>query len=168
MLKVIFLDFDGVLNSGDNSTALHYLMCNNPDINRTFIAGVEFDERCVRWLRYIINCTDAKIVISSSWKFLYKLEELQSIWNELSLPGEIIGYTPCIDCEFISTFEEDIKPVERGKEIQRWLDLNKVEKYCIIDDDYYEMLPDQIFVQTDPEFGLTHETAKLVVEYLTV
>jgi hypothetical protein len=85
----------------------------------------------------------------------------------LRYAGEIIGYTPFIDSEFASIFEEyETTPVERGKEIEMWLNRNKTDKYCIIDDDF-DMLPNQIFVQTDPGFGLTYETAKLVVEYLT-
>ncbi|GIM62127.1 HAD domain-containing protein [Capnocytophaga canis] len=167
MQKIIFLDFDGVLNSGDNSRALSRLSFDDPAITNTFIAGFEFDERCVRWLTYIINSTGAKIVVSSSWRLNYTLEEMRAIWKHFNLPGELIGYTPFIDNEFAEIFDgAEIKPVERGKEIEMWLNRNKTDKYCIIDDDF-DMLPNQIFVQTDPEFGLTYETAKLVVEYLT-
>ncbi len=166
MQKIIFLDFDGVLNSGDNSRAISQLSFDDPDKVNTSIAGFEIDERCVRWLTYIINSTGAKIVVSSSWRLNYTLEEMRAIWKHFNLPGELIGYTPFIDNEFAEMFDgAEIKPIERGKEIERWLDENKVDKYCIIDDDF-DMLPTQVFVQTDPEFGLTYETAKLVVDYL--
>ncbi|MGI6341858.1 MAG: HAD domain-containing protein [Bacteroidales bacterium] len=162
--KVIFLDFDGVLNSGDNSHVLNRLAFDNPEIMEPSIEGFEFDERCVRWLKYIINRTDAKIVISSSWRLDYKLEKLQTIWKEFNLPGEVIGYTPSNTVSFLE--EQDLtSDFERGKEILSWLTENKVDSYCIIDDDF-DVLPDQVFVQTDPEFGLTYETAELVVEYL--
>ncbi len=166
MQKVIFLDFDGVLNSGDNSRAISQLLSDESEMQRISIAGFEFDERCVRWLTYIINSTGAKIVISSSWRLNYTLEEMRAIWAHFDLPGELIDYTPFIENEFDIFEDAEIRRVERGREIQRWIDNNRIDKYCIIDDDF-DMLPTQVFVQTDPEFGLTYETAKLVVDYLT-
>lgn len=165
MTNILFLDFDGVLNSGDNSIILNFLAAHNPKKGLDTFAGIEFDERCVRWLQWIIDNTGAKIVISSSWRLHYELEQMKAIWKQLALPGEIIGYTPFeTGLSALGDYEIERK-FERGKEIQSWLNANKVDNYCIIDDEY-EMLPDQVFVQTDPEFGLTYETAKLVVEYL--
>lgn len=97
-------------------------------------------------LTYIIDCTGAKIVVSSSWRLSYTLEQIRAIWEHFDLPGELIGYTPFIDNEIASMFDEaEMKPVERGREIQSWLDSNHVDKYCIIDDGY-DMLPTQVFV----------------------
>ena len=94
MTKVIFLDFDGVLNSGDNSEILMKLAPYNPELLRRYIPGIMFDERCVRWLAYIVRESGCKIVISSSWRLQYELEELQKIWKNNDFPGEIIDYTP--------------------------------------------------------------------------
>ncbi|WP_373776511.1 HAD domain-containing protein, partial [Porphyromonas loveana] len=85
MQKVIFLDFDGVLNSGDNSRAISQLLSDESEMQRISIAGFEFDERCVRWLTYIINSTGAKIVISSSWRLNYTLEEMRAILAHFDL-----------------------------------------------------------------------------------
>ena len=164
-MKVIFLDFDGVLNSGDNSEVLTNMVAENPELMQMYKPGIMFDERCVRWLEWIIRETGCKIVISSSWRLYYNLDQLQTIWNELSLPGEIIGYTPFETGILMLDKQEITRDFERGREIQSWLNDNKPDTYCIVDDDY-DMLPHQVFVQTDPEFGLTADTAKLIVNYL--
>ena len=165
MQKIIFLDFDGVLNSGDNSRIITFLMMDNPELMQEYYAGIQFDERCVRWLQWIIKETDAKLVISSSWRLQYELQELQAIWKALELPGEIIGYTPFETGLSMLGEHEVSRDFERGREIQAWIDEHKPDKYCILDDGFY-MLHNQVFVQTDPEFGLTYDTAKLAVDYL--
>jgi len=165
MDKIIFLDFDGVLNSGDNNEVISSLSFRDDTIMRSYKPGMMFDERCVRWLQWIINETNCKIVISSSWRLHYNLKELKLLWSELNLPGEIVDYTSFCDDILVDENGQIIRNFERGKEIQKWIDVYKPTRYCIIDDEY-DMLPEQIFVQTDPEFGLTYETAKLVVEYM--
>ncbi len=165
MTKVIFLDFDGVLNSGDNAEILMKLAPYNPEFLQRYIPGTMFDERCVRWLDYVVRKSGCKIVISSSWRLQYELEELQEIWKNNEFPGEIIDYTPFdVNLSFTSDGKLN-RDCERGREIQMWLDSHKISRYCIIDDEF-DMLPGQVFVQTDPEFGLTAETAKLALEYL--
>lgn len=163
--KILFLDFDGVLNSADNSEILMKLLPDNPELLHRFIPGIIFDERCVRWLAYIVRESGCKIVISSSWRLQYELEELQQIWKNNEFPGEIIDYTPFDGNVTFNSNGELSRDFERGREIQMWIDRHKPFRYCILDDEF-DMLPEQVFVQTDPEFGLTAETAKLVLEYL--
>lgn len=95
------------------------------------------------------------------------------------MPGEVIDVTPTeVDvvnrgtCEFYDL-------VDRGFEIQQWIDdhKNEIESYCIIDDDN-DMLPSQIdnFVRTsnntdhedcvDVGYGLTRKCAERVIEIL--
>ncbi len=165
MDKIIFLDFDGVLNSGDNSEVLSSLAIDSGPLRHRFYTGVVFDERCVRWLQWIVDKTNCKIVISSSWRLHYELGEMKRIWGELDLPGEIIDYTPFYNDLLVDDGGQIMRNFERGKEIQMWVDAYKPIRYCIVDDEY-DILFEQCFVQTDPEFGLTSETSKLVVEYL--
>ena len=61
MTKVIFLDFDGVLNSGDNAEILMKLAPYNPEFLQRYIPGIMFDERCVRWLDYVVRNPDVKL-----------------------------------------------------------------------------------------------------------
>lgn len=162
-MKVIFLDIDGVLNvhlpERDQYGSLFHVQfeCN---------------------LKHIIDETNAKIVISSSWRHS-GLSVMQEMWKYRNLPGEVIGVTPSRSQHDINEncsrmpFNERL---ERGWEIQEWVDSNSPDKYCIIDDDN-DMLPHQLkfFVQTmdnwdhegnEEGYGLTKECAKLVIDIL--
>lgn len=149
MDKIIFLDIDGVLN----------VYCEGRDE-----FGCTFHKHFEDNLRWIIEQTRAKIVISSNWR-MSGLSVMQEMWKHRELTGEVIDITPKI---VIS---------KRGEEIQFWLDNNKVSNYVIIDDDT-DMLDSQKnnFVQTsenkdhpdciDIGYGLTRKCAERVVEIL--
>lgn len=68
MGKYIFLDFDGVLNTEQYQAelAIEGKPCKD-------IYGPLFDPRTVRLLNFIINMTGAKIIVTSSWRFIYDL-----------------------------------------------------------------------------------------------
>lgn len=162
-MKVIFLDIDGVLN-------VHY-----PERDEY---GSLFHPQFEDNLRHIIQQTDAKIVISSSWRHS-GLDIMKEMWDDRNLAGEVIDVTA-------SRSQHDIESgggrmpfnerAERGWEIQEWIDKYKPEKYCIIDDDN-DMLPNQLpyFVQTldnwehegnEEGYGLTKECAEMVIQIL--
>lgn len=118
-MKVIFLDIDGVLN----------VYCESRDE-----FGCCFHKHLEDNLRYIIDNTNAKIVISSTWK-ADGLKKLQEMWKFRNLPGQVIDITPFEyevvqrgTCEFYDL-------VDRGYEIQQWIDDNKPDNYVILDDD---------------------------------
>ena len=160
--KIIFLDIDGVLNVASQERDRF---------------GTTFHKHFEDNLEWIIEKTRAKIVISSTWR-MSGLEIMQEMWKERGLAGEVIDITPTeIDvvergtCEF---FDQ----VDRGFEIQQWIDDNNIKRYCIIDDDN-DMLPSQKnnFVRTannkdhpdsiDIGYGLTKQCAELVVSILS-
>mgnify|MGYP004488143657 FL=1 len=68
MKKYIFLDFDGVINTQND----------------------KFDKKAVANLRRLLVRTDAKVVISSTWR-LQGMEYIQQLWQEYHMPGEVIG-----------------------------------------------------------------------------
>jgi hypothetical protein len=154
--KVIFLDIDGVLN----------VYCQGRDEY-----GCTFHKHFEDNLKWIIEETEAKIVISSSWR-LSGIVAMREMWEFRGLAGEIIDITPNL------TYGEGLlTSTPRGEEIKAWLDLNLVRRYCIIDDDS-DMLTEQtpFFVQTsgnenhsdcvDIGYGLTKECAERVIEIL--
>jgi len=161
-MKVLFVDIDGVLNV-------------IPTERDQF--GSIFHQHFIDNLAWIIKETEAKIVISSSWR-ADGLITMQQMWKYRNLPGEVIDITPsCYDivnakiCEF---YDE----VGRGMEIQYWLDTHdNVDSFCIIDDDS-DMLESQLnnFVKTsgnsdhvdcvDIGYGLTDKCTLKVVEIL--
>lgn len=123
-MKVLFLDIDGVLNSGNYIKRLD---------GRFDDPKYQIDPDAVVRLNAITDLTGCKIVVSSTWRIAFirhptPLDALQRCLRAYDITGEVIGMTPdkvnCVrNC--------------RGKEIQSWLDdhYNEVEKFVIIDDD---------------------------------
>ncbi|MEE9189201.1 MAG: HAD domain-containing protein [Candidatus Neomarinimicrobiota bacterium] len=120
-MKIIFLDIDGVLLTR-NSVKYQYL--HHPEDE-----NIRFSHRAVKNLNYLIKKTGAKIVISSTWRLLHTIEELDKKFREQGIKGDIISTTSIAK---FST-EED---TPRGQKISEWLALNPgTQSYVIIDDD---------------------------------
>ena len=118
-MKVIFLDFDGVIND--------YMTIN------------EINEYNVEMLKRIINDTGAKIVVTSSWKYPYQRnnKNMEGFLNNnyyartLKENGiDIIDCTPYIK-------EQGIKDNQREQEILEYLKNHpEITQFLILDDDY--------------------------------
>jgi hypothetical protein len=155
-MKVIFLDFDGVM---DTAYYGHVLGKEGRPANDEF--GAVFDPNCVRNLREIIDQTGAEIVVTSSWKSVMSYGEMLDMWEKRGLPGEMIDVTPTT-----STCRN------RGDEIDVWLKECKEDcQYVILDDidesNFNEhQLPKLIVV--NPYHGLDKEAAERAIELLEV
>lgn len=103
--KIIFLDFDGVLNTEQYQARLAVDGKPNKDA-----WGPLFDPHAVENLRKIIEATGAAIVISSTWRYIHRLGSLRMMWEIRELPGEILNTLPC-GATYIS----------RGEDIDIWL-----------------------------------------------
>ena len=118
MEKYIFLDFDGVINTPKG----------------------KFDKNAVTNLRRLLERTDAKVVISSTWR-LQGMEYIQQLWQEHHMPGEVIGLTPSCNSTNFSNVDgqEEWQGLHgcKGLEIAEWLRLNAKEpyQYIILDDE---------------------------------
>ena len=160
-MKVIFLDIDGVLNTG--RLTMH-ISQDWKKIDREDEFGQFFDSDAIYFLSHIINETGAEIVISSTWKY-NGLDSLVSMWKGRKLPGNVIDTTPNIRAKNNLPFKER---AERGNEIRAYLDIHpEVESYVIIDDDD-DMLEYQMpfFVQTNPLYGITDREAESAIRVL--
>lgn len=169
-MKVIFLDLDGVLNVEVFITAV-VDVCKREglDFNKHLHDqyGNLFCPMATGMLKHLIDRTNAKIVISSTWRSS-GLEKMKQMWLDRSLPGEVIGVTPHyrylfgdIDLAFDEKFE-------RGFEIQSYLDDHpEITNYLILDDDN-DMLPSQLsnFIQTHEQYGITREDVTKGIEIL--
>lgn len=168
-MKVIFLDIDGVLNNEVFVNAF-WAICKQVDLKRSQAKALHkivmrddygnlFCPTATNMLNYILEETGAKIVISSTWRFMGE-KEIKQMWIDRGLKGEIIGVTPHLPSRL------------RGQEIEDWLEWYKSEnqddiQYVIIDDDK-DMLPHQMqnFVQTDPFYGITFNDAIQAIKIL--
>ena len=167
-MKILFLNIDGVLNTGDNIKSLFELWkVRNPGVGELSAEdaikmkdgrymddyGEMFDERSVRWLSFIINSTDAKIVITSNWRLD---TDIKALWSKRSLPGSVIEGTPNINYQY------------PAHEIELWLENNKnIYSYAIIDasGNYPETMKDRL-VHVNNYFGLTFPAAEATIKML--
>ena len=168
MDKIIFLDFDGVLNT---EYYQNYLCCQGLAYQDEY--GALFDPEVKKQLNRIVDATNAKIVIESSWKYL-GLEAMQEMWSVRQLPGQVIDITPSSvsDQWLLSANLDDIDPAMghcKGMEIASWMaeHAGSDAHYVIIDDEYV-ILDSQIphFILTNPYDGITEELADKAISIL--
>lgn len=146
-MNILFLDIDGVLNSESWYLSNEF---KNKLSNKACYLETHLDNTAIDKLNQLCNKTDAKIVISSTWRtFSDCIPTLQ----KNGLTAEIIDVTPDLT-ELLPSGVWVSKT--RGEEIQYWLDNNQWNNYVIIDDDS-DMLESQKqnFVQTDDMYGIT-------------
>ena len=151
MNKILFLDFDGVLNTELYQGLLRYQGKPWQDEYGAF-----FDPKAVKQLKRIIDATDADIVVESSWKYL-GLDAMKELWKVRNLPGTIIDITP------------SLLGKNKGVEIASWLSKYAKQdiRYVIIDDEYV-ILDSQLphFILTNPYEGITEEQANRAISML--
>ena len=151
MNKILFIDFDGVLNTEHYQGLLQYQGKPWQDEYGAF-----FDPKAVKQLKRIIDATDADIVVESSWKYL-GLDAMKELWEVRNLPGTIIDITP------------SLLGKNKGVEIASWLSKYAKQdiRYVIIDDEYV-ILDSQLphFILTNPYEGITEEQANRAISIL--
>ena len=146
--KIIFLDIDGVLRTHKSD-----LEWSNK-LTTPIFKGVDrlFDKNLVDNLNEVIILTGAKIVITSNWRISLSLEELQKIFKERGVIGEVIGKTGLGHLKGGSPI-----PIgNRGLEISDWLGRNPAEKFIIIDDqvsDIINIFPSWRIIKVNPQVG---------------
>ena len=148
--NIIFLDIDGVLNSDKYFDSISNKECINP-VDRLML---DIDMSKVKLLLEVINKTNAKIVITSSWRRMKLYPYIKERLVSMGLP--VVGETPFIEGR-------------RGEEIRSYLLENRVSNYCIIDDEVfkdYNTLEDNLIITNFYEDGLTIDHAKGVVKKL--
>lgn len=136
MEKYLFLDFDGVLNTTGYAKRLR-----KEGIDPFDEFGAMFDPDAINNLRSIVDQTDCKIVLSSTWRN-EGLMRMRALWKDRNLPSELYSMTPIL----ISTTYQDARngqmfniPERNAKalEIQAWLQKNAKDpfEYIILDDE---------------------------------
>jgi hypothetical protein len=151
---IIFLDFDGVLNSDKLHEApspgfLAQIEADTPCEPTLLNLARQLDPDLVARLLALVTMLDAGIVFSSSWRLLIDLEDMTHFFSRYFKfpPDCFLGYTP--GCGAAS----------RGLEIQTWIRNNTYEgQYLILDDMPVEefLMPQRCrLLQTDHRIGLT-------------
>jgi len=145
-MKYLFLDFDGVLNVPRRS---------------------DFDKEFVGNLNRITDSTGAKIVLSTSWRDIFKFKDLVAILQTHGVTGEIIDVI-----KTLSVLDGCIEVAsKRGAEILAWCVYHNVGrlgvyKGIVAIDDYCDELMEPFTAKCDCERGLTSDVADEAIEIL--
>lgn len=174
-MKVIFLDIDGVLNC-QNYYVDEISMKERTKENYPYS---EISKKRIELLNQIIEQTNSKIVVSSTWRLGRTKHELQNLLDKCGLKGEVIDKTPHLGgkdgygiprgCEIeLWLKKNDFQRVNWSKEAQKeYLKKSKVKNYIILDDDS-DMLYNQKehFICTSGFDGLTQDHVDKAIEIL--
>ena len=163
--RYLFLDFDGVLNTGKYAKQM-----KREGIDPFDEFGAIFDPEAIANLKHIVELTGCKIVLSTTWRN-EGIMRMRELWKERSLPGDIFSMTPIL----LSTSFQDAMngemmgfPLREAKalEINAWLYQNagKDCRYVILDDeDYFFPQQQNHLVLTDEKEGLTEQKAQKAI-----
>ncbi len=148
-MKIIFLDIDGVMNS-----ELYYKSVNTKKKNWS-----RFDPKAVEMITRLVEEFNARIVISSLWRFAMKKELAQEL--------KVSGLIKFLHKDWQTPI---LQPGHRGKEIKMWLDQHPdILEYLILDDDS-DILEEHLarFVKTEIHDGIQEEHYYMAREILEV
>ncbi|MCM1140833.1 MAG: HAD domain-containing protein [Muribaculum sp.] len=152
-MKIIFLDFDGVMDTASYCSYLERKGMPECDLNRR----PYFDPKCIKYLQMIIDATGADVVVSSDWKYIDSYGDLIEMWKERGLPGFITDVTPNVS-------------KHRGDEIDRWLEECKTSvNYVILDDldsSCFNKHQLPFLITINPNIGLDYTSACKAIEIL--
>lgn len=135
--KIIFLDFDGVMNCSSTKDRITF-----PPWGAGF-RGLDDDK--VQLVSKLAEVTGAKVVISSTWRLHFKIDELREMLGKRGFKAEIIDETPHSHSE-------------RGEEIQDWIDLNGTPAaFVVLDDIRTQFVAAGVQCHSNDNDGFTQE-----------
>lgn len=125
-MKVIFLDHDGVI-------CLQEQWGKRRKLKTKFDP---FDAKAIKALNRVLDSTGAVIVCSSDWRLYAPLEEMQELYKERGVVGELIGYTEIFDMIPSEKYlpDKSILASIRSREIQAWVKKHNPESWVAVDD----------------------------------
>lgn len=167
-MKVIFLDFDGVLNS--QGSFLYEDNRRKRDAKRSKKNGEKgisgpvnetLCNVCTANFQFVLDqYKDVKIVLSTTWRTMFPMDWLKAKLQSYHIDSSrIIDKTP-----------EHRMTGDRGQEISAWLDAHpEVTHYIVIDDNDWGISPlhGDRFVKTTWEGGFTTAHAAEACEKLS-
>lgn len=142
--RLVFLDFDGVLNSIQSTEHLG--------------TRYRFAPASVSALNELLRQSQAQVVITSTWRESWTLREnAEFLERDGVVSGRVVGKTPALG-------------QERGLEIDAWLRSAPypVMSFVILDDRDDMAMHRNRLVQVNPQVGLSSEQAERAIELLAM
>lgn len=166
-MRLLFLDVDGVLNSGGwarrrpsrEAFAAERGISPEPGRHNLLVwAQRSIDPDAVEILNELVDRSGARIVVSSTWRTMWPLPRLELLLRERGYRRRpLLGTTPD---KYVMPRppDRDRHQLRRGDEIHAWIGLHDgavTARDIVILDDDSDMEPyrDRL-VQTEPEHGL--------------
>lgn len=148
--KIIFLDFDGVLNKHDVTSV-------NDD--RAILP------ECIAEINHILGSTFAQIVIISNWAQIFTFEQLSDrLYKKGLLENAILD---SIKVKELNSNGNLVNGLEKDKFINDYINDNKIENYVIIDDNINSTILDETkIVKTGTFVGITKEDSQKAIKIL--
>lgn len=144
-MKLIFLDIDGVLLSGNYMDKLDQEGQSNWKV---------FDPECVKAFNDLVQLTGAKVVVSSTWRYHYEtVQELATALTQRGVKADIVAFTP-------RKFGANALAQDRESEIQEFLQSSTPYfgvQWLAVDDHKFVKTPKEFYVQVDYNAGLTQK-----------
>lgn len=127
-MKVIFLDIDGVLN---NQQTFQSRYEHHQSTGEWLL---EIDETMVARLTNIVKETNAKIVLSSSWRTGFSYDTCEPLGEQAR------GLVDILNKYSLSIYSRTGNGKDRTDEIEEWLQTHKdIDTFVILDDDSYDL-----------------------------
>ena len=148
----LVIDFDGVLNDWAAPSAEYLDAWNNHRRDEPWRLLLP---RLVAKVEYLATVTEAVVVVSSTWRRLYRWVEVVDFLRRQGLSVPLAGTTPEIG--------------SRGADITEYLRQHPdVTNYVVLDDDKAAArIPDPTrFVCIDPAVGITDADVERAIEIL--
>ena len=127
--KIIFIDVDGPLawaTWGDGKQTF------NKGTSNEFTIPYPWVQEDCEALQKICGETNAKLVVSSDWKYHFGLKQLQTIFFEYHVHAPVIDITTHLD--LWNKLSRPGLEWERAAQIIKWVKDNKISNWIAIDD----------------------------------
>jgi len=154
---VLFLDMDGVLVT---EQSYFYWNQQGDETRKEIMGASRFCPIAVSNLNYLCaNVPELRIVISSSWRTYYSLEQIQSLLEE----DGFLHRDRLIDVTQVLSLHGNDR---RFMEISKWLEKHgEVTDWVAIDDHDYN-IPEENLCLTPQEVGFTIDHAYTIIQRL--
>ena len=151
MVKYIFLDFDGVLNSEQYQAQL---AIEGKPTKDEF--GPLFDPKAIARLSEIVEASKAEIYVISSWGDILGKDKIIEMWEKRGLPGEVHA-----------VFVPDEKCETKTKWIKRCINGKMFLPYIILEDEpIFFPEHEEGFIKVNPVIGISKEDAEISIDIL--
>ena len=140
---IIFLDIDEVLATENSSKMKRKFWYDDK--------SYPFDAKCVKNLNVILRTINAEIILSSSWRLFYTLDELDKIFKFNKVEKSPIGITN--------------ERGDRNAEIEEFVNNNNIREFLIVDDMELKCFPDK-FLRIRGKKGLTQEHIETAIKMI--